>query len=110
MSSEPEQDLTRRTADRGVVAIAARTTKVASTGLWDWAEKRKIAAHAVIGITLWLTWDVIQWAIGFADANVTRDSNSVGVIIGAVLTPWGLMQAAMFRFYIDLMKQNGGTT
>ncbi len=94
----------RRTEDRGALATARKGALVAGTGFWDWAERRNIAAHACIAITLYLTIDVIQWAMLFAEQYVERDSNSVGVIIGAVLTPWGIMQAAMFKFYTDVMK------
>lgn len=93
----------RRASDAGL----AGQVRAHSTTFWDWADKRKIAAHAVIGITLYLTVEVIKWAMWFADEHVARDSNSVALIIGAVLTPWGIMQGAMFKFYIDLMKSNG---
>ena len=103
-------DPTRRAADQGVVAVTARTMQRTGSGLWDWAERRKIAAHICIAITLWLTVRVVEWSMDFADLNVTRESNSVGVIIGAVLTPWGLMQGAMFKFYMELIKSNGDRT
>ena len=90
-----------------MAALAMHAARRTGSGMWDWAERRKIAAHICIAITLWLTVRVIEWALDFADANVERDSNSVGVIIGAVLTPWGLMQGAMFKFYMDLIKANG---
>ena len=89
-----------RETDKSVPKVVSRT-------FWEWFEKRHIAAHVCIAVTLWLTVDVIYWAMDFADAHATRDSNSVGVIIGAVLTPWGLMQAAMFAFYTNTIKQNG---
>ena len=92
----------RREADQGLKAAP----KIASRTFWDWVERRHIAQHAAIMVTLWLTVEVIFWAMDFADLNVGRDSNSVGVIIGAVLTPWGLMQAAMFKFYNDGIKPN----
>ena len=103
-------DERRRTSDqtpmRMAANIATQTAKQTSQTFWDWTEKRKVAAHAVIAVTLWLTITVIEWAMDFADTHATRDSNSIGVIIGAVLTPWGLMQGAMFKFYIDLLKAN----
>ena len=96
----------RREEDQGLKAVP----KVASRTFWDWVEKRHIAQHAAIMVTLWITVEVVFWAMDFADSHVERDSNSVGVIIGAVLTPWGLMQAAMFKFYNDgISKNNNGT-
>ena len=106
-------DEQRRAMDKNAVrvaaGVAAETAKQTSQTFWDWTEKRKVAAHAVIAVTLWLTITVIEWAMDFADTHATRDSNSVGIIIGAVLTPWGLMQAAMFSFYVNLMKSNGNS-
>jgi hypothetical protein len=99
-------ETTRRVSDQGLGSIAIKTVKDTGCGFWDWIEKRHIAAHASIAVTLWLTIRVIEWAIDFADANVIRDSNSVGIILGAVLTPWGIMQAAMFKFYSDSIKSN----
>ena len=93
----------RREADKGFKAAP----KIISRTLWDWVERRHIAQHVAIALTLYLTWEVIFWAMDFADTHALRESNSVGVIIGAVLTPWGLMQAAMFKFYNDGIKSNG---
>ena len=99
---------TRRAVDQGFAAIAGRTAKETGSGFWNWGEKRHIPAHIVIATTIWLTWDIVQWAMWFADLHVERDSNTVGVILGAVLTPWGLMQAAMFKFYSESIR-NGGS-
>lgn len=100
-------ETTRRISDQGVGALAVKTAKATGTGLWDWIEKRHIPAHVVIAVTIWLTIRVVEWAMNFADSNVGRDSNAVGIILGAVLTPWGLMQAAMFKFYSESIKANG---
>ena len=75
---------------------------------WDWIDKRKIALHAVLFVTLWLTWDVIRWAINFGWYS-SRPGIEVAAIIGAVLTPWGGMQGAMFLFYANAIKSNGQT-
>lgn len=85
----------RRAVDKNAVAVASRT-------LWDWVERHHVDALAVIIVTLYLTIQVIQWAMGFADLHYSEQGMHIAAIIGAVLTPWGIMQAALFKFYADL--------
>lgn len=75
--------------------------------LWDWIDNRHIALHAVLFVTLWLTWDVIRWAMEFGWQS-TRPGIEVAAIIGAVLTPWGGMQGVMFVFYAGAIKKGNG--
>lgn len=85
----------RRAVDKNAVVAASRT-------LWDWVERHHIDALAVIAVTLWLTVRVIEWAMDFADIHYSEQGLHIAAIIGAVLTPWGIMQAALFKFYVDL--------
>ncbi len=89
----------RRAADKGALVAASHT-------LWDWVERHHIDALAVIGITLWLTVGVIQWAMDFADLHYSEQGLHIAAIIGAILTPWGLMQAALFKFYAELKNRD----
>ena len=70
---------------------------------WHWIDHRNIDLHAVLFVTLWLTWDVIRWALDFG-LHSPRPGLEVAAIIGAILTPWGAMQAAMFAFYANARK------
>lgn len=97
----------RRAEDRSSRAIAAQAMKSTSRTFWDWVEHHHIDSLAVIVVTLFLTWDVIQWAMAFADEHYSVEGVQIAAIIGAVLTPWGLMQAALFKFYADLKGKNG---
>src|SRR3990167_2357043 len=92
----------RRAADKGVAAAAAHAAKTTSRTFWGWVKQNDIDSLAVIGLTLWITFDVIQWAKDFADTHYQVEGLQIAAIIGAVLTPWGLMQAALFKFYADL--------
>ena len=94
-----DENLTRREADKNVVAVASRT-------LWAWIERHHIDALAVIVITLVMTVRVIGWATNFADTHYSEQGLHIAAIIGAVLTPWGIMQAAMFKFYADLKNRS----
>lgn len=89
----------QRASDKSAVAVASRT-------LWDWMERHHVDALAVIAVTLYLTVDVIRWAMLFADEHYSEQGLHIAAIIGAVLTPWGIMQAALFKFYADLKNRD----
>lgn len=74
--------------------------------MWDWAEKRKIAAHTVMAVALTLTVRIVEWVMDFpySASGGTYTGMEVAAIQAAILGPWGLMQGAMFKFYIDLVK------
>jgi hypothetical protein len=102
-----ECDATAVAQRKGAAAVAAVAAKTTSRALWDWVERHHIDALAVLFITLWLSITVINWAMDFADEHYEVAGMNIAGIIAAVLTPWGLMQAAMFKFYVDLKSKNG---
>ena len=53
-----------------------------------------------MAVTLWMTVKSLLWAYNFADAH-PGDS---GTALAAVLGPVGIMQAAMFNFYVSARK------
>lgn len=91
----------RRTADQSLLKATNRT-------FWNWVERHHIDSLAVIIVTLWLTVKVIGWAMDFADEHYSEAGLQIAAIIGAVLTPWGIMQAALFKFYADLKAKSNG--
>lgn len=97
-----------RAEDKGAAAVAAKAATNVSRSLWDWVERHRIDALLVLGITLWLSITVVDWAMGFADTHYSQQGMHIAAIIGAVLTPWGIMQAAMFKFYVDLKAKDKG--
>lgn len=97
-----------RRAPQTLAAQTARVTRQGVTTIWDWAEKRKVAAHVVMAVTLGLTVRVTEWAMDFPYSAVgSYEGTHVAAIQAAVLTPWGLMQGAMMKFYLDLIRSNG---
>jgi len=92
-----DEDLHRRVEDQS-------WWNAALTRFWHWVDHRNIDLHAVLFVTLWLTWDVIGWAMSFADNHTDMDGQKAALVIAAVLGPWGLMQAAMFGFYANARK------
>ena len=106
------EELSRRAADQGLTAKTVETAKTTSRTFWSWAERHHIDSLGVLGITLLLSWRVVDFALDFPyDLEVKFNGTERAAIIAAVLGPWGLMQAAMFKFYVELKgKKNGPTT
>ena len=105
----------KRASDRGFLPMAGQTVRAGSTHVWDWAEKRKIAAHAAMAVTLWLTIRVAEWTMDLPyDMASMYPEKYTGVDVAAmqagVLGPFALMQAALLKFYLDLVRNagNGG--
>ena len=94
----------KRASDRGMIGYA----KISSRTFWDWVEHHHVDRLAVIVLTLWLTFDVMQWAKDFAEAHPDGAGGNTALIIGAVLGPWGLLQAALFKFYADAKARSNG--
>jgi hypothetical protein len=83
----------RREADKGPWAR-----------FWEWIDHRRVDMHTVLAVSLWLTVQVVQWSMDFADAHPEMDADKMYKVIGAVIGPWVLLQGAMFKFYADSRK------
>lgn len=93
----------RRESDQGIVATAARTAQATSKSFWGWVEHHHIDSLAVLVVTLSLTVKVVGWSMDFAyDVDTKLSGTDKAAIIAAVMTPWGIAQAALFKFYVDL--------
>lgn len=105
------EQLGRRAIDQGVATQAAVVTRRASRTFWHWFESHHVDSLVVIVVTLWLTWRVVEWALWFPTETETKLSGvDRAAILGAVLTPWGIMQGLMFKFYVDLKGKNGASS
>lgn len=90
----------------------AAACRSAGTTVFDWAEKRKMAAHVVMAVTMTLTVRIAEAMIDlpYDMANMYPGKYTgvdVAAMQAAILGPWGLMQGAMLKFYLDLVKSNG---
>lgn len=91
----------RRSADKsGWRAVTCWIAQRLSEA-WDWVDKRNIDLHAVLAVALWMTIRTVEWALDYATIYSEKPELAVGSTIAAVLTPVGLMQAALFKFYVD---------
>jgi hypothetical protein len=99
----------RRTGERGITATAATTVRITSRSFWAWFESHHVDSLLVLGVTLYLTVEVVQWAMWFPTEDETKFSGvDKAAILGAVLTPWGILQGLMFKFYVDLKGKTNG--
>lgn len=74
------------------------------TRIWDWIDSRQIDKHAIsIGI-FYGTVKVTEWAMSYAQIFETKPGVEVAAIIGAVLGPYSLLQAAAIKFYFEARK------
>lgn len=99
----------KRVTDQGFAAVAAQTAKVTSRTFWGWVSHHHVDSLAVLSVTLWLSIRVIEWALDFSYAYVEGTSGAERAgIIAAILTPWGLSQSAMVKWYMDLKAKSNG--
>lgn len=97
----------RRVTDQGIVAAAARTAQATSKSFWGWFEHHHVDSMAVLIVTLTLTVRVVAWSMEFAyDMDTKLSGTDKAAIIAAVMTPWGIAQAALFKFYADLKSRS----
>ena len=108
----------RRADDSGVVAGATRTVRITSRTFWQWFSGHHIDSVLVLALTLYLTHTVLQWSMTFPYDVMVHEpgkpprysGTDVGLIVAAVLGPWGLAQAALVKWYMEMRsKTNGGT-
>jgi len=99
----------RRPEDKTARAIAAHTVKETSRTFWNWVEYHHFDSLAVILVTLVLTVRVVEWAFDFSyDMETKLGGTDKAAIIAAVMTPWGLMQAALVKWYMELKGKTNG--
>jgi hypothetical protein len=104
------QIFARRLVDQTGVERVAIVAQRTSHSFWQWFEDHHIDSLAVIVVTLAMTVRVVEWALDFPYDTVTKLSGvDKAAILGAVLTPWGIMQGFMFKLYVDLKSKNGHT-
>jgi hypothetical protein len=99
----------QRATERGVAGAAMTAARVTSRSFWEWFETHHVDSLAVLIVTLTLTVHIALWALEFPyDIETKLNGTDKAAILAAVLTPWGLMQAALFKFYVDLKGKSGG--
>lgn len=76
----------------------------------EWEQKLAIRRSAVLFTTLWMTWRAFTWAAEYASALIAIGSTDAWVasaaMIAAVTAPVSVLQAAVFKAYIDAKSTN----
>jgi hypothetical protein len=99
----------QRSSERGIAGAAMTAARVTSRSFWGWFEEHHVDSLAVLIVTLTLTVHIALWALEFPyDVETKLSGTDKAAILAAVLTPWGIMQAALFKFYVDLKGKGGG--
>ena len=104
-------ELNKRASDQGLLSATGNVARSTSRTLWNWFEQHHVDSLAVIGVSLWLTIRVVEWSMEFSyDVETKLSGTDKAAIIAAVMTPFGIMQALLFKFYTDLKAKKNGTT
>jgi hypothetical protein len=72
----------------------------ALTRFYDWIDERGVIRRIVLGIAIWMTWEVSQWAMAFVACS-QRPGIDLAAIIAAVTGPVTLFGGYVFKAYID---------
>ena len=66
-------------------------------------EKLAVRRSAVLFVTLWMTWRAFTWAAAYASAmSATNESMlAAAAMIAAVTAPISMLQASVFKAYIE---------
>lgn len=67
---------------------------------WTFIDERGIVRRIVLGIAIWMTWLVSDWAMWFAVGNA-RNGVEIAAIIGAVTAPIAAFGGYVFKAYLD---------
>ena len=100
---------TRRESDAGLVFIAKSTSRT----FWQWFSGHHIDSVLVLGVTLVLSYRVVDWALSLPYDVVYEyapryTGTEIATMQAAVLTPWGLAQAALVKWYMELRAKTNG--
>ena len=66
-----------------------------------WDNAIGVRRTAVLGITLWMTWRPFLWATQYAGEHAAADGAQVALVIAAVLAPISVLQAYVFKAYLE---------
>ena len=70
------------------------------TRFWDWLDNRGVIRRVVLGVAIWMTWEVSAWSMWYAVGNA-RPGLEIAAIIGAVTAPVAAFGGYVFKVYLD---------
>lgn len=66
---------------------------------WDFVDNRGVIRRAILGIAIWMTWRVSEWAMVFATNE--EISMNTAAVIAAVSAPIVAFGGYVFKSYLD---------
>lgn len=70
----------------------------------SWADRRNIVSvrSAVLAATVWMTWRLTAWAMGFAESWLAsgKSGTEAAAIIAALSVPLSALQVFAFKDYV----------
>ena len=66
---------------------------------WNWIDSRGVIRRVILGIAIWMTWRVTEWAMNFA--NTEEISVNTAAVIAAVTAPVVAFGGYVFKAYLD---------
>jgi hypothetical protein len=71
----------------------------------NWEKQLGLRRSAVLFVTVWMTWRAFTWAAEYASALIALGSTdswvAAAAMIAAVTAPISMLQAAVFKAYIE---------
>jgi len=73
------------------------------TQWWDFVDQRGVVRRLVLGVSLWMLWDVSKWGMAYADKALAAGSTdaALAAVMAAAGGPATLLVGYVFRVYID---------
>lgn len=73
------------------------------TRWWDFVDSRGIVRRAVLGVSLWMLWDVSKWGMAYADRALAmgKTDASLGAVMVAAGGPATLLAGYVFKLYTE---------
>lgn len=91
----------QRASDLGWLAVIAMRV----SQFWDWIDKRQIDAQLIAAAILYGSFRILFWSFDYA-THGERPGIEVAAIIGAIATPWALLQSAAIAFIFNARSRS----
>lgn len=66
---------------------------------WNWIDSRGVIRRVILGIAIWMTWQVSEWAMAFSTNE--EISINTAAVIAAVSSPIVAFGGYVFKAYLD---------
>lgn len=73
------------------------------TKWWDFVDSRGIVRRVVLGVSLWMLWDVSKWSMAYADTALAsgKTDASLAAVMVAAGGPATMLAGWVIKVYVD---------